>query len=140
MRLPMVPLDDAQRAAAPVVEHVRAELDQRADRRYAQRADIDILLTLLNDIERTEQQATRHLNVQMALDAGDRSELYRAVTYARLPVQVPLDDQYKVYPNGYRVTDIQGARVISEPNAPLLRIENTTSDEVTLELEPRPAG
>ena len=29
-------------------------------------------------------------NVQMALDAADRSELYRAATYARLPVQVPL--------------------------------------------------
>jgi uncharacterized membrane protein len=29
-------------------------------------------------------------NVQMALDASDRSELYRAATYARLPVQVPL--------------------------------------------------
>lgn len=44
-------------------------LDQLADlRRYAQRADIDSLLTLLNDIERTEQQATRHLNVQMALE------------------------------------------------------------------------
>ncbi|MDF0668126.1 MAG: DNA polymerase III subunit delta' [Nitrospira sp.] len=44
-------------------------LDQLTDlRRYAQRADIDALLTLLNDIERTEQQATRHLNVQMALE------------------------------------------------------------------------
>lgn len=44
-------------------------LDQLADlRRYAQRADVDALLTLLNDIERTEQQATRHLNVQMALE------------------------------------------------------------------------
>lgn len=44
-------------------------LDQLADlRRYAQRADIDTLLTLLNDIERTEQQATRHLNLQMALE------------------------------------------------------------------------
>jgi DNA polymerase-3 subunit delta' len=44
-------------------------LDQLPDlRRYAQRADIDTLLTLLNDIERTEQQATRHLNVQMALE------------------------------------------------------------------------
>lgn len=29
-------------------------------------------------------------NVQMALDAGDRSSAYRAATYARLPVQVPL--------------------------------------------------
>jgi DNA polymerase III subunit delta' len=44
-------------------------LDHITDlRRYAQRADIDALLTLLNDIERTEQQATRHLNVQMALE------------------------------------------------------------------------
>lgn len=44
-------------------------LDQLADlRRYAQRADLDALLTILNDIERTEQQATRHLNVQMALE------------------------------------------------------------------------
>ncbi len=43
--------------------------DQLADlRRYAQRADIDALLTLLNDIERTEQQSTRHLNVQMTLE------------------------------------------------------------------------
>ncbi len=29
-------------------------------------------------------------NVQMALDVGDRSTAYRAATYARLPVQVPL--------------------------------------------------
>lgn len=29
-------------------------------------------------------------NVQMALDAGDRSAAYRAATYARLPMQVPL--------------------------------------------------
>jgi len=29
-------------------------------------------------------------NVQMALDAGDRSEAYRWGTYARLPLQVPL--------------------------------------------------
>ncbi len=44
-------------------------LDQLADlRRYAQRADIDALLTILNDIERTEQQATRHLNMQMTLE------------------------------------------------------------------------
>jgi len=44
-------------------------LDQLTDlRRYAQRADVDTLLDLLNDIERTEQQATRHLNVQMALE------------------------------------------------------------------------
>lgn len=44
-------------------------VDQLADlQRYAQRADIDALLVLLNDIERTEQQATRHLNVQMALE------------------------------------------------------------------------
>ncbi|MBX3303695.1 MAG: DNA polymerase III subunit delta' [Nitrospira sp.] len=44
-------------------------LDQLTDlRHYAQRADIDYLLTLLNDIERTRQQATRHLNLQMALE------------------------------------------------------------------------
>lgn len=44
-------------------------LDQLPDlRRYAQRADTDALLTLLTDIERTQQQATRHLNVQMALE------------------------------------------------------------------------
>lgn len=29
-------------------------------------------------------------NIQMALDAGDRSAGYRALTYARLPLQVPL--------------------------------------------------
>lgn len=44
-------------------------LDQLADlRQYAQRTDLDALLTLLNDIERTEQQATRNLNIQMALE------------------------------------------------------------------------
>jgi DNA polymerase III subunit delta' len=44
-------------------------LDQLADlRQYAERTDIDTLLNLLNDIERTEQQATRHLSVQMALE------------------------------------------------------------------------
>lgn len=36
--------------------------------RYARQADLDILLELLNEIERTEQQATRHLNVHMALE------------------------------------------------------------------------
>ena len=29
-------------------------------------------------------------NIQMALDAGDRSAAYQAATYARLPLQVPL--------------------------------------------------
>ena len=29
-------------------------------------------------------------NVQMALDAGDKSATYQAITYARLPLQVPL--------------------------------------------------
>lgn len=29
-------------------------------------------------------------NIQMALDAGNRSATYRALTYARLPLQVPL--------------------------------------------------
>jgi DNA polymerase III subunit delta' len=36
--------------------------------RYAQQADVGLLLDLLNEIERTEQQATRHLNVHMALE------------------------------------------------------------------------
>lgn len=44
--------------------------DQLTDlRHYAQRADIDLLLTLLDDIERIRQQATRHPNMQMALEA-----------------------------------------------------------------------
>lgn len=43
--------------------------EQLADlRRYAQRTDVDGLLTLLNDMERAEQQSTRHLNVQMTLE------------------------------------------------------------------------
>lgn len=36
--------------------------------RFAGRANIDLLLTLLSDIEKHAQQATRHLNVQMALE------------------------------------------------------------------------
>lgn len=36
--------------------------------RYAERADLHLLLQLLNDMERTEQQATRHLNLHMALE------------------------------------------------------------------------
>ncbi len=44
-------------------------LDHLAElQRYAGRADIDLLLTLLSDIEKHAQQATRHLNVQMALE------------------------------------------------------------------------
>jgi DNA polymerase-3 subunit delta' len=35
---------------------------------YARQADTDTLLDLLYDIEQTEQQATRHLNLQMALE------------------------------------------------------------------------
>lgn len=37
-------------------------------RRYAQRANVDTLLSLLTDIERIEQQAARHLNMHMALE------------------------------------------------------------------------
>ena len=36
---------------------------------YAHQADVDMLLSLLREIERLEQQATRHLNMQMALEA-----------------------------------------------------------------------
>jgi DNA polymerase-3 subunit delta' len=44
-------------------------LDHLADlQRYAQRADLEALLTLLDDIERTEQRAARHVNVHMALE------------------------------------------------------------------------
>ncbi len=44
-------------------------LDQLADlQHYAGRADVDALLNLLREIERLEQQATRHLNMQMALE------------------------------------------------------------------------
>lgn len=44
-------------------------LDQLARlQRFAGRANIDLLLTLLSDIEKHAQQATRHLNVQMALE------------------------------------------------------------------------
>lgn len=44
-------------------------LNQLAElQRYAERADVDLLLSLLNDIEKHAQQATRHLNVQLALE------------------------------------------------------------------------
>ena len=43
------------------------QLDQL--NRYARQADLGHLLALLNEIERTEQQATRHLNVHMALES-----------------------------------------------------------------------
>jgi len=42
------------------------QLDQL--HRYATQADPGVLLELLHDIERTEQQATRHLNMHMALE------------------------------------------------------------------------
>lgn len=42
------------------------QLDQF--RHYARQADVGLLLDLLRDIERTEQQATRHLNLHMALE------------------------------------------------------------------------
>jgi DNA polymerase III subunit delta' len=35
---------------------------------YAQQADMDQLLDLLREIEITEQRATRHLNLHMALE------------------------------------------------------------------------
>ena len=35
---------------------------------YARQANTDALLDLLQDIEKTEQQATRHLNLHMALE------------------------------------------------------------------------
>lgn len=42
------------------------QLDQLND--YAQRADLGLLLDLLGKIEDTEQQATRHLNLHMAME------------------------------------------------------------------------
>jgi DNA polymerase-3 subunit delta' len=42
------------------------QLDQLQS--YAQQADLGLLLDLLTEIERTEQQATRHLNLHMALE------------------------------------------------------------------------
>jgi DNA polymerase III subunit delta' len=43
------------------------QLDQL--QQYAQQADVDRLLDLVKEIERTEQQAARHLNLQMALES-----------------------------------------------------------------------
>jgi DNA polymerase III subunit delta' len=58
-----------------IVVHVGGEHDQLLHleelahlQRDAQRADLGGLLDLLADIERTEQQATRHLNLHMALE------------------------------------------------------------------------
>jgi DNA polymerase III subunit delta' len=46
-------------------------LEQLPDlQRYAGQADLGMLLDLLRDIERTEQQATRHLNLHMALETS----------------------------------------------------------------------
>lgn len=59
------------------------QLDQL--RRYARQADPDVLLALLNDIERTEQQATRHLNLHMALE-NILLRLRDALGLARAPV------------------------------------------------------
>ncbi len=60
-----------------VLVHVEGDRDQilHLDRlaqlqRYAEQADLGLLLDLLRDIERTEQQATRHLNLHMALETS----------------------------------------------------------------------
>jgi hypothetical protein len=42
--------------------------DLRTLEAYAQQADTDALLDLLREIEMTEQRATRHLNLHMALE------------------------------------------------------------------------
>jgi len=42
--------------------------DLRTLETYAKDADTDALLSILQDIEKTEQQATRHLNLHMALE------------------------------------------------------------------------
>ncbi len=59
------------------------------------------------------------------------------VTTIYVPVRAPLDSQHKIYPNGYRITSLWGARVISRPNASLLKIRNLTSRTVRVDLEPR---
>lgn len=58
-----------------VLVHVEGDRDQILHldclaqlQRYAEQADLGLLLDLLRDIERTEQQATRHLNLHMALE------------------------------------------------------------------------
>lgn len=60
-----------------VLVHVGGDQDQLLHfdhlaqlQQYARQADLVLLLDLLKDIERTEQQATRHLNLQMALETS----------------------------------------------------------------------
>ncbi len=61
----------------------------------------------------------------------------RTTTTIFVPVKVPLDDAHMTYPNGYRVTYIRGATVISQDNSPILRLRNSTYSTVRVELEPR---
>ena len=52
---------------------------------YAQQANTDLLLDLLREIEMTEQRATRHLNLHMALEMI-LLRLRDAVTASSVPV------------------------------------------------------
>jgi DNA polymerase-3 subunit delta' len=54
---------------------------------YAQNADTDALLDLLREIELTEQRATRHLNLQMALEVI-LLRLRDAVTASPVPLSI----------------------------------------------------
>lgn len=60
-----------------------------------------------------------------------------SVTWIFVPVSAPLDGAHAIYPNGYRITSISGAHVVSSPNARSLGIRNDTEGNVSVELEPR---
>jgi DNA polymerase-3 subunit delta' len=59
--------------------------DLRTLEAYAQQADTDALLDLLREIEMTEQRATRHLNLHMALEVI-LLRLRDAVTASSVPL------------------------------------------------------
>ena len=54
---------------------------------YAKQADTDSLLALLREIELTEQRATRHLNLHMALEMI-LLRLRDAVTASPVPISI----------------------------------------------------
>ncbi|MBH0189889.1 MAG: hypothetical protein HP493_13905 [Nitrospira sp.] len=54
---------------------------------YARQADTDALLSLLREIEMTEQRATRHLNLHMALETI-LLRLRDAVTALSVPLSI----------------------------------------------------
>lgn len=95
----------------------------------AKSAKLDILV-------RTYPQATAGIPRELSFDPDSGAFRYRyEARTATAPTEIHVPERH--YPEGYAV-EVSGARVISEPDADTLRLENTAAEGETVEVSVAP--